>query len=60
MNDFSKQCFVCGHEVDPETAAINSQLNLPVCDNCAGTDAEKKAFDELMEGLAEGFVCGCI
>ena len=60
MDDFRKQCFVCGCEVDPETAVINSQLNLPVCDSCAGTDAEKKAIGELLDGMAEGFVCGCI
>jgi hypothetical protein len=60
MPDFSNHCFVCGREVDPQLTERNHQLNLPVCSDCAGTDAEKKAIDELNEGLAEGFVCGCI
>jgi ribosome-binding protein aMBF1 (putative translation factor) len=60
MNDFTKRCLVCGCEVDPETATINSRMNLPVCDDCSGTDREKKAIDELLDGMAEGFVCGCI
>ncbi|MFA5329091.1 MAG: hypothetical protein WC384_14955 [Prolixibacteraceae bacterium] len=35
-------------------------INLPVCNECKGTDREKNAVDELLEGLADGFVCGCI
>lgn len=54
------QCFVCGCDIDTETATRNSRANLPVCDDCAGTEQEKKALDELLEGLADGFVCGCI
>ncbi len=60
MNDFARKCFVCGKSVDPETTEKNTQFNLPVCDECKGTDREKQAVDQLLEGMAEGFVCGCI
>ncbi len=60
MTDFSNQCFVCGIETDPQISKKNKQLNLPVCDNCNGTDREKSAVEDYLEGMAEGFVCGCI
>lgn len=60
MNDFTKQCFVCGCEIDPGTATINRKVNLPVCDDCSGNDREKQAIAELLDGMADGFVCGCI
>lgn len=60
MNDFHNHCFVCGKETDPVICSKNIQLNLPVCESCKDTDEEKKAVDELIEGMAEGFVCGCI
>jgi hypothetical protein len=60
MTDFSNQCFVCGIAIDPLSSQKNKQLNLPVCDNCHGTDQEKAAVEEYLEGMADGFVCGCI
>jgi hypothetical protein len=57
---FSKKCFVCQKPVDQGNSTINKEFNLPVCNDCRGTDEEKKAIEELREGLAEGFVCGCI
>ncbi len=54
------RCFVCKKEIDPQEAGRNSRLNLPVCSTCSGTEAEKKAVDELNEEMADGFVCGCI
>lgn len=60
MTDFSNHCFVCGKEVNPLTAKKNKELNLPVCDTCSGTEEEKKAVGEHLEGMADGFVCGCI
>jgi ribosome-binding protein aMBF1 (putative translation factor) len=60
MTDFANRCFVCGTEVDPAIAKKNEQFNLPVCDKCDGTDREKEAIAGLLEGMAEGFVCGCI
>lgn len=60
MTDFSSQCFVCGKIIDPQATERNIQFNLPVCDECKGTDREKAAVDELLDGMAEGFVCGCI
>lgn len=60
MSDFSNHCFVCGKEVDPLNVIKNKELNLPVCSVCAGTEEEKKAVAEHLEGMADGFVCGCI
>ena len=60
MSDFAKRCFVCGTEIDPEQTEKNKLLNLPVCTDCKGTDREKQAVEEHLDGMAEGFVCGCI
>jgi len=60
MSDFSNQCFVCGIEIDPLDSKKNKQLNLPVCNDCSETDREKSAIEDYLEGMAEGFVCGCI
>lgn len=60
MTDFARQCFVCGKAVDPEQVEKNEQFNLPVCSDCKDTDREKEAIAQLLEGMAEGFVCGCI
>jgi len=60
MLDFAKHCFACGKEIDPQTTEKNIQFNLPVCADCKGTNREKTAIDELLDGMAEGFVCGCI
>lgn len=60
MNDFLHQCFVCGKETDAQNQKKNKQLNLPVCNECSGTEQEKKAVDDLTDELADGFVCGCI
>lgn len=60
MAYFANRCFVCGKEVDPQIIEKNKQFNLPVCADCKGTDNEKKAIEDLLDGMAEGFVCGCI
>ncbi len=60
MYDFSNHCFVCGLEVDSDSSRKHKQFNLPVCDDCFGTDREKLAVSNLLEGMADGFVCGCI
>jgi ribosome-binding protein aMBF1 (putative translation factor) len=60
MNQFLTRCFACGKEIDPELTAKNKQLNLPVCDNCRDTEKEQAMIQELNEGMADGFVCGCI
>ena len=60
MTDFARKCFVCGKNVDPETTDKNPQFNLPVCSECKDTDREKEAIAQLLEGMAEGFVSGCI
>ena len=60
MADFINQCYVCGKIVDPLNAEKNIQFNLPVCDVCKGSNREAEAIDQLLEGMADGFVCGCI
>ncbi|WP_430971986.1 hypothetical protein [Sunxiuqinia rutila] len=60
MNDFASRCFVCQQTVDPQTSTTNKELNLPVCPSCKGSEQEKEAVQALTEGLADGFVCGCI
>ncbi|WP_107821746.1 hypothetical protein [Mangrovibacterium marinum] len=59
MNNFKTTCFVCEEPVDPD-CRVNLTLNLPVCKNCEGTEREKEKVQELLEGMADGFVCGCI
>ncbi|MGQ8335382.1 hypothetical protein ACUNWD_02455 [Sunxiuqinia sp. A32] len=60
MEKINSTCFVCGKEVDPKTTSKNLMVNLPICKECKGSDKEKVKVDELLEGMADGFVCGCI
>lgn len=60
MKDFQNRCFVCDTPLDAQTAHKNKDINLPVCDSCKDTEQEIKAVEKMNEGLAEGFVCGCI
>lgn len=60
MEDFQNHCFVCGIKTDAQNAQLNKQLNLPVCHQCKDSEEEAKAVSELNEGMADGFVCGCI
>jgi hypothetical protein len=53
-------CFVCGISADAIELRINKTVLMPVCFGCNGTEAEKSKEDELLEGLADGLVCGCI
>jgi len=58
MADCFEQCFVCGQTDAAMTT--NTTVNLPVCELCNGSAAEQNVISSLQEGLAEGFVCGCI
>jgi uncharacterized CHY-type Zn-finger protein len=58
MDDSFNHCFVCG--IKQKDMTKNNRVNLLVCPTCSGSENEMKAVNELMEGLAEGFVCGCI
>lgn len=58
--DFTKKCFVCQTPIQSDKYTIELSINLPVCNDCRGTDDEKKAIQTLLEGMADGFVCGCI
>lgn len=60
MEDFSKRCFVCKKEIDKIISEVNTEVNLPVCNFCKGTEKEKETVKEYLSGLADGLVCGCI
>jgi len=60
MGNIMDNCFVCRKKVNAENSQLNLVVNLPVCENCKGTDKEKQAEKDYLESLAEGFVCGCI
>ena len=54
------KCFVCEKLFEKIEMALNNTVNLYVCVKCQGTNKEKNREEELMEGQADGFVCGCI
>ncbi len=60
MKELNKKCFVCRKVVPSEKLELNTAVNLPVCNNCKGTEKEKEAVAELLDSLADGLVCGCI
>ncbi len=60
MSKAKKQCFVCELEFSAELLRLNPEVNLHVCQNCNGSNKEKLKVKELLDSLAEGFVCGCI
>ena len=60
MDDFGKKCFVCEAPITEGNYTYNTMVNLPVCHQCKGSDSEKSKASDLLEGLAERFVCGCI
>lgn len=60
MSNFSTICFVCNSVIENDDFSINQEINLPVCPKCKGSEEEKEAVRKLIEGLADGFVCGCI
>ncbi len=55
-----KDCFVCGQTFTESQVELNTVVNLYVCHACKGTENEKQKETELLDSLAEGFVCGCI
>lgn len=60
MRDLKNTCFVCKKEITSENSELNPVVNMPVCLNCKGSDAEKLEEKEVLDSLADGFVCGCI
>jgi len=60
QNNTSAKCFVCNQSIPEEEKTRNSKTNLPVCKHCQGTPEEKKAEQEAIDSLGEGFICGCI
>jgi hypothetical protein len=61
QKNIMQQCFVCKKDLSGlNRKEFNAQTHLPVCSDCKGTEAEKKAEKDALDSLAEGFVCGCI
>ena len=56
----SKICFVCEKQTLSKSITYHPKIHLPVCDTCRGSEQEEAKVEELLEGLAEDFVCGCI
>ncbi len=55
-----KRCFVCDESVRDDEFEFHKKAHMPVCLKCIGTDNELKKTKELLDELADGFVCGCI
>ena len=60
MGNIKNTCFVCKMALTPETSTINMVVNMPVCNKCKGSEHEQKEEKEVLDSLADGFVCGCI
>lgn len=60
MNKANKTCFVCKKSLQEVDFEMNTEVWLPVCMQCKGTEAEKKTVEEYLDSLADGLVCGCI
>lgn len=60
QKNINKICFVCEMPLPERAISMNYRVNLPVCTDCKETDKEKQAEKDLLESLADDFVCGCI
>lgn len=60
MGDIKNTCFVCKKVITLDAAKINKIVNMPVCNDCQGTESEKKEEKEVLNSLADGLICGCI
>lgn len=60
MGTIKNTCFVCKKAVTNDNLVINTVVNMPVCQQCRGTEKEKKEEKEVLDSLADGLVCGCI
>jgi hypothetical protein len=60
MGSIKDTCFVCKTPLSKATSSINVVVNMPVCEKCKGSKQEKIIEKEVLDSLADGFVCGCI
>ncbi len=60
MNKKKDTCFVCGEQTGTKDYSVNPDVLLPVCNNCKGSEKEKTEVSNLLDSLADGFICGCI
>lgn len=60
MKENVKICFVCHNNLQTLDYKINHEVNLFVCGKCRDSEEEKAKVKELLDSLANGFVCGCI
>ncbi len=54
------KCFVCEKAFQLHDIKYHSEVNLPVCKCCKNTTQEAVKIKEMLDELADGFVCGCI
>jgi hypothetical protein len=59
-NNKLHKCFVCDVSINDNDLSYHKQILLPVCPDCKNSEKEQQKAKELLEGLADGFVCGCI
>ncbi|TRX64260.1 hypothetical protein [Carboxylicivirga sp. M1479] len=60
INNKSFRCFVCEQNINSVDVHYHSKVNMPICSACNNTLEEREKVNELLDGLADGFVCGCI
>ncbi len=60
MDEFDKICFVCKNKITENNWQLNSEVNLPVCNQCKDTTKEQKTVEVYLDELADGLICGCI
>lgn len=60
MKNVNTSCFVCKDKNKKNNFELNIEVNLPVCNNCKGTEKEAQTVKEYLASLADDFVCGCI
>jgi len=54
------KCFVCENTFQLHDIEYHAKVNMPVCKSCKDSDQESIIAKEMLDELADGFVCGCI
>lgn len=54
------KCFVCENTFQLHDVEYRAKVNLPICKRCKESGREAVKVKEMLDELADGFVCGCI
>ncbi|MCL3781083.1 hypothetical protein EMN47_11905 [Prolixibacteraceae bacterium JC049] len=57
-NNDTVTCFVCQKEFKRNETTVNSEVLMPVCNNCKGTVEERKEIEKQIDSLSDGWFCG--